>query len=104
MTEKQYIDIHERILGAYDSLVKVAVSLGAIGSILIEKGICTDEELARMMDTVRNSGQIDRLTNAIADRKAEIEELKKEAEKDPLDMFMDLFKNAGKKEEPDEKL
>lgn len=101
MTEKQYIDIHERILGAYEAIAEISVSLGAIGGILAEKGICTDEDIRRMQDVVRENGLVDRLTDAIAARKADIEELKKEAEKDPIEAFMDLFKSAGKKEEPE---
>ena len=90
-----YIDLLKRLLGVTEAVIENTISIGALAGVLVEKEICTKEDIERLQDMTRELDKIKTTVRAIDDRRVEIEEL----EKDPIDTLMDLVVKPYKTEE-----
>lgn len=96
MNEKHYIDLLERQFATVETVLGLIVHVGAIETILVEKGLCSSEDVEETRKLIREISHLKEDFAALESRKAELEELKKDLEKDPMEAFMDLFRNASK--------
>lgn len=88
MNNEMYYDIHKRILSVTESLVDICALASAICTILVAKGICTEEEIDQTKAAAYETDKMAKVNQLIAERKAEIEQYENE---DPVNEFTKLF-------------
>lgn len=88
MYQDEYLDLLKRFMALAETLLDTLALAGALGAMLVTKGVCTQEEIEEAKRLTYESESMKIAIDGLTKRKAEIEELENA---DPYGMIMDLI-------------